>query len=92
MQPRPEQNFFADTAMDRALGLIMTLAAELHVVRDHANVLETLLVEKGVLQIDEVKRFEPTAAQAKVFDAERDEFVAVLMRHVRGDQVSANKV
>ncbi len=45
MNSRPEQTFFADPAMDRAMGLIMTLAAELYVTRDHVRVLETVLVD-----------------------------------------------
>lgn len=81
---RPDQTFFDDPAIDRLLGAVMTLAAELHVTRDHVRVLEKLLVDKGVLGADEVAAFTPDAATAAGWDAERDAFVANLMGALQG--------
>ena len=88
MTSRPEQTFFADPAMDRAMGLIMTLAAELYVARDHVRVLETILVEKGVIRPDEVEQFVPSPEQREQWEADRDHFVGALMQQIRGEQVS----
>ena len=81
---RPDQTFFDDPAVDRLLGAVMTLAAELHVTRDHVRVLEQLLVDKGVLHADEVATFAPDATTAAGWDAERDAFVASLMGALQG--------
>ena len=85
---RPEQTFFADPALDRALAMIMTLGAELYVTRDHVHVLEALLVSKGVLEPDEVERYAPDPAAAEARSADRDAFVHALMANVQGHQVS----
>ena len=88
MTTRPEQTFFTDPAMDRALAMIMTLAAELYVTRDHAKVLEALLVEKGVLEPDEVEGYTPDGDAVRARDADRDAFVRALMASVQGRQAS----
>ena len=76
--------YFADPAIDRLLGAVMTLAAELHVARDHAKVLECILIEKGVLAESDVESFRPESSVADRWDAERDEFVHALMSSLRG--------
>ena len=88
MKERAEQTFFEDPALDRALGMVMSLAAELYVTRDRLRVMETILVERGVLECGELERFEvPEAAQAE-WNADRDTFVKAIMDNVRGAQVS----
>ena len=84
MTERREQTFFPDPALDRALAMIMTLAAELHVTRDHVKVLEALLVAKDIIKANDVDDFAPSVTQAAQFDADRDTFVATLMRHAQG--------
>ena len=81
---RPDQTYFEDPAVDRLLGAVMTLAAELHVTRDHVRVLEKLLVDKGVVQADEVASFVPDQATANAWDTERDAFVVSLMEALQG--------
>jgi hypothetical protein len=88
MHPRPEQTFFSDPSLDRAMGMIMTLAAELYVARDHVRVLESLLVEKGVLEATEVAQFAPSAEEQPAWDQDRDAFVSALMANVEGRQQS----
>ncbi|MBT6276563.1 MAG: hypothetical protein HOI95_20810 [Chromatiales bacterium] len=90
MDSRPEQTFFEDPAVDRAIGMIMVLAAELYVARDHNRVLESLLVDKGILDADEVARFVPNASQAAAWETERDAFVAALMANVEGRSVGSH--
>ena len=88
MSMRPEQTFFDDPALDRALGLIMTLAAELHVARDHTRVLESILVEKGLIGPEDVQHYEPPESERAKWDARRDDFVAALMANIEGRQMS----
>ena len=79
-----DQTFFDDPAVDRLLGAVMTLAAELHVTRDHVRVLAKLLVDKGVLRADELAAFVPDANTAHDWDAARDTFIASLMGALQG--------
>ena len=88
MKQRAEQTFFPDPALDRAMGMVMTLAAELYVARDRLRVLESVLVERGVLEPGELERFEVPPSQQAEWDADRDAFVKALMDNVRGVQVS----
>ena len=92
MKERAEQTFFEDPALDRALAMVMTLAAELYVTRDRLRVMEAVLVERGVLECDELERFEVSEAERADWDADRDAFVKAIMENVRGTQVSKGVV
>jgi hypothetical protein len=84
----PEQVFFRDPALDRAVALIMTLAAELHVTKDRLRSMEVLLVERGVLEEGALDHYVPSAGERLHLAAERKALVEELMRCVKGDQVS----
>ncbi len=88
MKPRPEQIFFDDPALDRAVGMIMTLASELYVLRDRQRCLEKMLAAKGMLDIAALDGYKPSAEEAREIAADRDAFVASLMENVLGRQVS----
>jgi len=92
MKERAEQTFFEDPALDRALAMVMTLAAELYVTRDRLRVMETVLVERGVLESDELERFEVPETERADWDSDRDAFVKAIMENVRGTQVSKGVV
>ena len=85
--PRPEQTFFTDPAIDRAMGVIMALATEVYVMRDRQSALERLLAARGVLDAAQLDA-EPTAADASAAAADREAFVAHLMSSVLGVQAS----
>ena len=59
MEDRPEQIFFHDEALDRAVGMIMTLSAELFVTRDRLTVLERVLTARGFLELNELDDYQP---------------------------------
>jgi hypothetical protein len=85
---QPEQHFFADPALDRAVAMIMTLAAELYVVKDRLRSLEALLQQRQVLEASALDRYVPGPAERERIDAERTAYVRELMRCVMGEQVS----
>ncbi|MGE0314296.1 MAG: hypothetical protein AB7P21_22000 [Lautropia sp.] len=85
--PRAEQTFFPDPALDRAMGVVMALATEVYVMRDRQAALERLLARRGALDPSELDA-EPTAAEARESQADRDAFVAHLMSSVLGQQAS----
>jgi hypothetical protein len=47
--PQAEQTFFADPAIDRLVGMVFALTAEVHVLRDRLALLEDALVKHGAL-------------------------------------------
>ena len=85
---QPEQTFFADPALDRAVAMVMALAAELWVTKDRLRGLEVLLAERGVLADDMLDRYQPPAAERVRVDAERRAYAAELLRCARGEQAS----
>jgi hypothetical protein len=86
-QPRPEQTFFADPALDRAFGVIMALATEVYVLRDRIAALEAQLAARGLLDRTALEA-EPSPEELAARAADRDAFVAHLMQHLLGHQVS----
>lgn len=77
-----EVTYFPDPHLDRAVGLILQLAAELHVTTQRVSALESLLVRAGVLDEDALDNFEPDPASverlARVRDAAMTRLLTVL--------------
>ena len=86
MDDRPEQVFFEDSALDRAVGMIMTLASELYITRDRLTVLERTLAAKGLLDPAELDAYQPDAEALQADAKDRDEFTAALMRNLSAKQ------
>ena len=86
-EPQAEQTFFEDEALDRAFGVVMTLASEVYVLRDRMHALERLLTENGVIAAGALDA-EPDAAALAERSADRDAFVAHLMQNLLGTQMS----
>jgi hypothetical protein len=47
--PQAEQTFFADPAIDRLVGMLFALTAEVHVMRDRLALLEDALRKSGAV-------------------------------------------
>jgi hypothetical protein len=84
----PEQVFIHDPALDRAVAMIMMLAAELYVVKDRLRAMEVILQERGALDEGALDHYEPSAAERDRMDAERKAYVGGLMQCVLGEQAS----
>lgn len=52
--PLPEQTFFRDPALDRALGVVMALATEVYVLRDRVRAIEAAFTANGALQPEQL--------------------------------------
>jgi hypothetical protein len=78
----PEQTFFPDPALDRAFGVVMSLAQEVWVLRDRLAGMEAQLAERGVLDVKKLNE-EPAGDERA---AEREAFVAHLMQNLLGQQ------
>lgn len=84
-RPRPEQTFFADPALDRALGVVLALASEVYVLRDRMRAMERQLATRGVLDVAALAA-EPTPEEVAANGADRDAFVEGLMVQLLGVQ------
>lgn len=86
--PLPEQTFFNDPAIDRVLGVAMTLAAEVWVLRDRVRAMEALLTTGGALRAGALDAYAPAPAEAETIAQDREAFVAQLMQNLLGQQAS----
>ncbi len=82
-QPNTEQVFFEDPALDRALGVVLSLATEVYVLRDRLRAMEARLVESGALAPNALDA-EPSAEELAASAVDRDAFVAHLMQNLTG--------
>ena len=89
---QPEQTFFPDPAVDRVMGVLFNLAAEVQVLRERNRVLEQLLAAKGVLADGEVERFRGTEAQEQAIAQDRRDYVRHVLEPVLGRAASRNDV
>jgi hypothetical protein len=85
---KPEQTFFSDSANDRLLAMLMTLAAKLHVTCDRLTCLEMLLESGKPVTREALDRFQPTPEQARELDAARQALAAELMFCSMGREAS----
>jgi len=87
----PEQQFFKDPAIDRLLGVVFNLAAELQVLRDRVHVLELLLEKGGVLGSGEIDGFVGTAEQEQAAETDRREYVRHVLDPILGYAASKSR-
>lgn len=84
-----EQVFFSDPAIDRMLGVLMTLATEHYVLRNRVRALEEQLAHSGAVDRSRLSA-EPGAGEAEEIAADAAEFVAALMEPLLGTQRSTS--
>lgn len=82
--PQPEQTFFADPAVDRLLGVVFSLAAEVHVLRDRLALLESLLADRGVVDTAMLDDAIPEGALEARLGADRTALVRHLLEGLPG--------
>jgi hypothetical protein len=76
--PQAEQTFFADPAIDRLVGMVFALTAEVHVLRDRLGLLEDALKRKGVVDVAALDTMIPEGALEARIAKER----TALVQHV----------
>jgi hypothetical protein len=87
-----EQTFFPDPAVDRVMGVVFNLAAEVQVLRERVLVLERLLVSGGTLAEGAVDGFSGDAATEAHLAADRRDYVRHVLEPVLGRAASRNDV
>ena len=76
--PQAEQTFFADPAIDRLVGMVLALTAEVHVLRERTRLLEDALAKRGIVDPGALDVIVPDGALEARLAADR----AALVRHV----------
>jgi hypothetical protein len=77
--------FLDDPAVERVLSITMGVATELAVARERIDTLERLLVQRGVLQPQDIEQYVPDAAAMAARDAWSREYLARILRIVEQD-------
>ena len=85
---RPEQQFFADPAVDRLMGVLMALATEHWVLRDRVRALEAQLADTGRLDIAALDA-EPSDKELAGIQTEQAAFAEALLKPLLGEQQAA---
>jgi hypothetical protein len=75
----PDLTFFRDPAVDRVLGVVMELAAEVYVLRDRLDTLTEVLQRSGVVHQDELQDYVASADVRAKRLAERDALIARIL-------------
>ena len=87
-EPMSEPAYFADPAIDRLMGFVYALSAEVWVLRDKVGRLEKVLEKSGVLVPGALETHVPDAAERAASTEDRRAFVAALMQNLEGLQIS----
>ena len=75
----PDLTFFPDPNVDRVLGVVMELAAEVYVLRDRLHTVERLLERTGSITRADLDAYEPSADERAQRLAERDALIARIL-------------
>jgi hypothetical protein len=75
----PDLTFFPDPSVDRVLGVVMELAAEVYVLRDRVETLERALEDSGALTRAALDAAEPSDADRAARLARRDALIARIL-------------
>jgi hypothetical protein len=75
----PDLTFFPDPNVDRVLGVVMELAAEVFVLRDRLRTMERLLERAGTIALADLDAYEPSADERAQRLAERDALIARIL-------------
>ena len=76
---------FEDPAMDILLGIVVSLANEVYVLRDRLRIIEKMLEAEGTISRADVEAYKPTPEEEEEIRKDNDAFIARLFRVFEGD-------
>lgn len=85
---QPEPACFEDPAIDRLMGVVMSLASEVWILNDRLGAMERILADKGIVGEDDRRAWAADEQSQLMLDAEREAFVNGLLDKLLGLQVS----
>jgi hypothetical protein len=75
----PDLTFFPDPNVDRVLGVVMELAAEVYVLRERLSSVERVLERGGTLVRANLESYQPTPEERAQRLVERDALIARIL-------------
>ncbi|MBV8715591.1 MAG: hypothetical protein JO020_25685 [Chloroflexi bacterium] len=75
----PDLTFFPDPNVDRVLGVVLELAAEVYTLRDRLHTVEALLERGGALARSDLEAYAPGEQERAQRLAERDALIARIL-------------
>jgi hypothetical protein len=75
----PDLTFFPDPNVDRVLGVVLELAAEVYVLRDRLQTLERVLEQSDSLSRADLVQYEPSETERAERLAARDALIARIL-------------
>jgi hypothetical protein len=75
----PDLTFFPDPNVDRVLGVVMELAAEVYALRERLHTVERLLERAGAVTRADLDAYEPSPEERAERLAERDALIARIL-------------
>jgi len=74
-----KKSWLGDPILDKMFQVVIRLASELYVTKDRLTTLETIIEEKGLLDISEIETYSKNAENNEKINEQRDEFIANLL-------------
>lgn len=74
-----KKSWLGDPILDKIFQVVIRLAGELYVTKDRLTTLETIIEEKGLLDLSEIETYSKNAENNKKINEQRDEFIANLL-------------
>lgn len=74
-----KKSWLGDPILDKVFQVVIRLAGELYVTKDRLTTLETIIEEKGLLDLSEIETYSKNAENNKKINEQRDEFIANLL-------------
>jgi hypothetical protein len=75
----PDLSFFPDPNVDRVLGAVLELAAEVYILRDRLQTIERVLEQSATLTRAGLVQYQPTEAERAERLAARDALIARIL-------------
>ena len=74
-----KKSWLGDPILDKMFQVVIRLAGELYVTKDRLTTLESIIEEKGILDLSEIETYSQNAENNEKINEQRDEFIATLL-------------
>lgn len=74
-----KKSWLGDPILDKMFQVVIRLAGELYVTKDRLTTLETIIEEKGLIDLSEIENYSKNAENNEKINEQRDEFIANLL-------------
>lgn len=74
-----KKSWLGDPILDKMFQVVIRLAGELYVTKDRLTTLETIIEEKGLLDLSEIETYSKNAENNEKINEQRDEFIANIL-------------